>query len=234
MSTIVERAKKVNYTPPPPKYYPEIEEEFRDYNELLMDPEKTGIVNVDITNVFTEKGGMLAPEEGYKIVPNVNKMVDYFRAHKMPIIWIQWGGRLDGSNFGIFYKYWKKHALITEKMSDPSHHGGQLYPELHFEPEDIYVRKPKYNAWWGSDLEAVIRNFGLETLVFTGIMTNVCVQLALVEAHHRDFNTIIAVDSTDTPLPSKQDTLSLMELYWARALTADEVIAELEALKPSF
>ena len=232
MSTLAERAKKTSYTPPPPKYYPEIEKEYRDYIELLMDPEKTGLVNVDITNVFTEEGAMLAPKEGYKIVPNVNKLVDYFRAHKMPVIWIQWGGRLDGSNFGIFYKYWKKHPLITEKMSDPSHHGGQLHPELHFKPEDIYVRKPKYNAWWGSDLEAVIRNFGLESLVFTGIMTNVCVQLALCEAHHRDFNTVIAVDCTDTPLPSKEDTLSLMELYWARALTADEVVVELEALKP--
>ncbi len=232
MSTLIERAKKANYKPPPPKYDPNIEKEFRDYIELLIEPEKTGLINVDITNAFTEKGSPLAPEEGYKIVPNVNKLVDYFRAHKMPIIWVQWGGRLDGSNFGIFYKYWKKHALITENMSDPSHHGGQLYSELHFKPEDIYVRKPKYNPWWGSDLDAVVSNFKLESLVFTGIMTNVCVQLALCEAHHRDYNAVIAVDCTDTPLPGKQDTLALMEAWFARALTADEVIAELEALKP--
>ena len=107
-------------------------------------------------------------------------------------------------------------------------HWWELYPELHNEPVDIYVTKPKYNAFWGSDLEAVLRGLGVESLIFTGFYTGVCVQTTLVDAFHRDFNPIIAVDATG---PYNKEVLSHIELLFGRALTTDETITELEALQ---
>ncbi|NQS88531.1 cysteine hydrolase [Patescibacteria group bacterium] len=115
-------------------------------------------------------------------------------------------------------KYWKDWGPPKSVLAR-GNHWWKLYPELHNEPADIYVTKPKYNAFWGSDLEAVLRGLAVESLIFTGIMTDVCVQTTLVDAFHRDFNPIIAVDATCTATPYKKEALLMIESCYGRALT---------------
>ena len=129
-------------------------------------------------------------------------------------------------------KYHGSQPHLAEKMYEDDSHWAQLYPELDFKPTDIYVKKPKYNAFWASDLEAVLRGLGVESLVFTGIQTEVCVQVTMIDAFHRDFNPILARDATDPFSPNKKEILMQIEMLWGRVLTADEIIVELEALAP--
>ncbi len=220
---LAERAKAVNYIPPPFKYNLKLD---RDIMPLLMDPEKTALLVIDVQNLFTEPGAPIAAPDGPEVVVQINKLVDYCRAHYLPIIWIQATNRKDGSDAGMYRKYHPK----TWSMQVRGNHWWELYPELHNEPADIYVTKPKYNAFWGSDLEAVLRGLEVESLIFTGIMTDVCVQTTLVDAFHRDFNPIIAADATGTATPYKKEALWLIETCFGRVLTTDETIAELEAL----
>ena len=221
---LAERAKVVNYIPPPFKYNLELN---RDITPLLMDPEKTALLVIDVQNLFTEPGAPNAAPDGPEVVVKINKLVDYCRAHYLPIIWIQETNRKDGSDAGMMGKYWPKMCSMLIR----GNHWWELYPELHNEPTDIYVTKPKYNAFWGSDLEAVLRGLEVESLIFTGIMTDVCVQTTLVDAFHRDFNPIIAADATGTATPYKKEALDMIEGCFGRVLTADETIAELEALQ---
>ena len=224
VGTLAERAKAVNYIPPPFKYHLKLD---RDVTLLLMDPEKTALLVIDVQNLFTEPGAPKAAPDGPEAVVQINKLVDYCRTNYLPIIWIQATNRKDGSDAGMYGKYWPN----TWSMQVRGNHWWELYPELHNEPADIYVTKPKYNAFWGSDLEAVLRGLEVESLIFTGIMTDVCVQTTLVDAFHRDFNPIIAADATGTATPYKKEALDMIEGCFGRVLTADETIAELEALK---
>ena len=223
VGTLAERAKAVNYIPPPFKYNLELD---RDVTPLLMEPEKTALLVIDVQNGFTEPGAPMAVPDGPEVVVQINKLVDYCRPHDIPIVWVQITHRKDGSDLGIIGKYWKDWGPPKSVLARGSH-WWELYPELHNEPVDIYVTKPKYNAFWGSDLEAVLRGLGVESLIFTGFYTGVCVQTTLVDAFHRDFNPIIAVDATG---PYNKEVLSHIEMLFGRALTTDETIAELKAL----
>lgn len=223
-----ERAKRANYTPPPFKFNPDLNRQ-RDLMPLLMDPERTALLIIDVQNLFTEPGAPLAASDGPKIVPEINKLVRYCRGHRIPVIWVQATNRRDGSDLGMYGKYWPK---ISSWLA-PDTHFWELYPDLDHQPTDIYVRKPKYNSFWGSDLEAVLRGLRVESLIFTGICTDVCVGTTLIDAFHRDFNPIMAIDATTTFTPFKQEWLTRTELLWGRVLTVDEVIAELEALASS-
>ena len=227
VGTLAEIAKAVNYIPPPFKYNLKLD---RDVTPLFMDPEKTALLVIDVQNYFTEPGAPMVVPDGPEVVVQINKLVDYCRPHDIPIVWVQITHRKDGSDLGMIGKYWKNWGPPKSVLAKGSH-WWKLYPELHNEPTDIYVTKPKYNAFWGSDLEAVLRGLEVESLIFTGIMTDVCVQTTLVDAFHRDFNPIIAADATGTATPYKKEALDMIEGCFGRVLTADETIAELEALK---
>ena len=96
---------------------------------------------------------------------------------------------------------------------------------------DIIVCKPKYNAFWGSDLEAVLRGRHVESVIFAGIACDVCVMTTLIDAFHRDFNPILALDATGSPFPNMERMLWHIETFWGRILTTDEIIMETDTLK---
>lgn len=229
-NTLGERAKAANYTPPPFKFNPDLNEG-RDITPLLMDPESTALIVIDVQNLFTEPEAPLGAPDGPKIIPHINKLVAACREQNIPIIWVQATNRKDGSDLGMMSKYWEGFRP-PDGWLFPNTHLWELYPELDNKPEDIYVTKTKYNAFWGSDLEAVLRGLEVESIIFTGICTDICVGTTLIDAFHRDFNPIMAFDSTTTFTPFKEEWLTRTELLWGRTLTTDEVIAELKALAP--
>lgn len=225
---LAERAEAANYTPPTFKFNPGLD---RDLIPLLMAPEKTALLVIDVQNLFTDPEAPLGAPDGPTVVPYVNELARYCRDHNIPVIWIQETNRTDGSDLGMMAKYWNILAPPVSMLA-PDSHWWELYPELENEPTDIYVTKTKYNAFWGSDLEAVLRGLGAESLLFTGICTDVCVGTTLIDAFHRDFNCIMVMDATTTFTPNKEVWMAHTEMLWGRILTTDEVIAELEALAP--
>lgn len=227
---LAERAKAANYTPPKFKFNPDLDES-RDLMPLLMDPEKTALLIIDVQNLFTDPKAPLGAPDGPEIVPHINRLAAYGRRNKIPVVWVQETNRKDGSDLGMMGKYWATFRP-PESWLAPNTHLWELYPDVDNNPDDIYVTKTKYNAFWGSDLEAVLRGLGVESLIFTGICTDVCVGTTLIDAFHRDFNPIMAINATTTFTGMKEEWLKRTEMLWGRVLTTDEVIAELEALKP--
>lgn len=74
----------------------------------------------------------------------------------------------------------------------PGSWGHALVDEL--QPADLSVEKVAFSAFYMSRLEWVLRKAGIETLVFSGIVTNGGVASTLRDAHVRDFHTILLED----------------------------------------
>ena len=74
----------------------------------------------------------------------------------------------------------------------PGSWGHALVDEL--QPADLAVDKVAFSAFYMSRLEWVLRKAGIETLVFSGIVTNGGVASTLRDAHVRDFHTILLED----------------------------------------
>ncbi len=227
---LAERVKAANYTPPPFKFNPRLNQT-RNLLPLLMAPERTALLVIDVQNFFTAPP--TGAPDGPKIIPNINMLANYCRDHNIPVIWIQETNRADGSDLGMIGKY---HSFLAPPAStlSPGNEGWKLYKDLNNKPDDIYVRKTKYNAFWGSDLEAILRAMGIESLICTGIAIDGCVAATIADAFHRDFNPILVMDAaTSATLPQARDYFfSRIEFLNARVLTTGEVVAELEALKP--
>jgi ureidoacrylate peracid hydrolase len=228
---LAEIAVERGYRPPSPKFSSDHDYRGRDaasavdYYQLLMEPKSTALLIIDMQNLFAREGAPIAAPGSDAIVPPINRLAGYFREIDQPVIWAVAAHRSDMSNVGRSRAFWTGLAPI-ELESDL----GRIYEKMDVRESDILVTKPKYSAFWGSDLEAILNTHGIESLVLTGIATDVCVGVTMVDAYHRDYNCVIVSDGATTTTPFQEQSLFMHENYWGRVLTSDEVQAELTAL----
>ena len=52
---------------------------------------------------------------------------------------------------------------------------------------DYFVRKRRYSAFFGTDLETLLKGLGVDTLVLIGGLTDVCVHYTFVDGHRHDY-----------------------------------------------
>lgn len=227
---LVQRALDARYTPPPPKY--DLKVDYRgdkptvDYLQMLLDPAATALLAIDMQNLFTQPDAPIGSPLAGAIIPNVNRLARFCRSAGMPVIWTLWSPRR--SNMGRMDQWFQGTATLPE--DDPLM---RLDSAMDVEAGDVQIRKPKYDAFWGTDLEAVLKTAEIDSLILTGIATDVCVAQTLVAAFTRDYNCAVASDGTATNTPYHEQTLWHDEKYMARVMTTDEIIAELNVLRAS-
>ncbi len=69
-----------------------------------------------------------------------------------------------------------------------------LVPELTPQPDEYFVPKRRYSAFFGTDLEILLKGLRAETLVLCGALTDVCVHYTFVDAHQNDYHVRVAED----------------------------------------
>jgi nicotinamidase-related amidase len=77
--------------------------------------------------------------------------------------------------------------------------GTQVIPELLDSRDVVIDRKKRYDCFYETDLDFVLRHrLGVRTVILTGVNTTSCVQCTAFEAHTRDYAVIIAADCVDS------------------------------------
>jgi ureidoacrylate peracid hydrolase len=161
---------------------------------------KTALLVVDMQNAFLMKGIAHALcEEAIEIVPNINRIAAALRAGGGVVVWIKNTANEES------HKSWSVRDEMdgperTERrnraMADGSI-GHELWAGLDARPEDITVRKTRFSAFiqGSSNLEALLRARGIDTVIVTGTVTNVCCESTARDAMMRNFRTIMVTDA---------------------------------------
>ncbi len=104
--------------------------------------------------------------------------------------------------------------------------GAQIVDELNPEENDYIVSAKCYNKFLYSPLELYLRNQKVDTLIFTGVGTNACIQSTIRGAADLGFRIIVATDGTAAKSPEVHEA-ALKEIAitsLGELLTCDEVI----------
>ena len=161
-------------------------------------PSKTALINIDMQNCFVEKSPVAAPR-GMEILPRINKLAGACRKEGALVIHTVHVVRPDGSNTGVMGEIIPAIAAGLINKGNPQ---AELHPGIVVGAGDIILEKPRYGAFTGTDLELILRNRGIDTVMITGICTNVCCETTAREANMRDFHVFFLSDATatfDTP-----------------------------------
>jgi nicotinamidase-related amidase len=137
-------------------------------------------------------------------------------AHRRSMI--DYGRELDGTE-GV-------HCLEGEP-------GTPLAGELGIRPQDPVIRKRRYSAFFGTDLEIVLKGLGARTLILVGGMTDVCVHYSFVDGHQHDYHCRVVSDAVGGTSQAAHDaSLAAMEyLQTGAVLPAERILAEMGSLR---
>jgi nicotinamidase-related amidase len=83
-----------------------------------------------------------------------------------------------------------KHAL------DESVRGSEIAKILKPDEDDYFVLKPKHSGFFSTTLNVLLEYLKVQTLILTGVTTDICILFTANDAYVRDFNLFIPSDCT--------------------------------------
>jgi nicotinamidase-related amidase len=116
----------------------------------------------------------------------------------------------------------------------PGHESFDYYADMPQPAEgEFQVVKHKYDAFFETDLDAILRNSRVETVIITGTATNICCDTTARSAFCRDYQVAFLSDATASFDDEMHEaTLKTMELLFGRVMTTDELLSEMEEALP--
>jgi ureidoacrylate peracid hydrolase len=112
-----------------------------------------------------------------------------------------------------------------------------IVEELAPRPEDVVVSKHRYSAFFETALDTILRDRGIDTLIFTGATTSICVESTVRDATFRDYRCIVLRDCTteliaaDAPRSNHEASLLAIELLFGWTAESNTVIGTLGAIQ---
>ena len=101
-----------------------------------------------------------------------------------------------------------------------------IIPAPRPEGEDYVVHKRRFNAFYQTELEHMLRCWGIKTLIVTGVITEVCVESTVREAFIRDFDVLVDRDGVGSWDPKRHEaSLVNMGFSYAKVAGQEELLA---------
>ncbi|MBI2854175.1 MAG: cysteine hydrolase [Chloroflexi bacterium] len=163
--------------------------------EEMVNPRNAAVLVIDIQNDFCHPEGGVA-KKGVDVslmmgvVPNIVNLVDQGRRAKVPIIFIRTG-----------HTRWTRSEAWVNKNGDipnlceEGSWGAQLYRITPL-PDERVVVKYRFSGFIGTNLDLVLRNAGVKTVIMSGVTTNTCVESTARQAFMMDYNVVFLSDCT--------------------------------------
>ena len=170
------------------------------------------LLTIDTQNDFTLPGAPAEIDGTAEAVPRIQRLVEVFRTEELPIIHVVRLYREDGSNVDHCRRAdVEDGAMIVRPGTD----GAELVEELRpspavrldadgllaaefqeIGPEEYVMYKPRWSAFYRTDLEDFLETRGVDTLVVCGCNFPNCPRTTIYEASERDYRVVFVPDAT--------------------------------------
>ena len=213
---------------------------------IMIRPAETALIIVDMQNAYASPGGYV-DLAGFDVsgapraIEKIGQAAEAARAAGMPVIFFQNGWDKDYVEAGgPGSPNWHKSNALKLMRRRPELHGKllakggwdyELVAELPPQPGDIVVTKPRYSAFYNTNLDSLLRARGIRSLVFTGIATNVCVESTLRDSFFLEYFSVVLHDATHHAGPDfiQQASLYNIEKFFGWVSSTEEFRAALQA-----
>lgn len=136
-------------------------------------PNTKALILVDLENEWRDKNSAYYIGDLTDLMANTNHLIDYCRKQDYKIILI-------------------RHIDKDGKAFAEGSNNTELLPELHLEDSDVTITKYAIGSFYKTNLEKELA--GIEDIVVSGILTNLCVRSLVSDVYDREFNITIIED----------------------------------------
>jgi nicotinamidase-related amidase len=178
---------------------------------------KLAVLILDVIKDFVS--GALGNERAVRIVPNIRKVIHHVREKGFPVIYITDAHLPTGDRE---FEIWPRHAVEGSE-------GARIVDEVEPEASDYFLKKRRYSGFYATGLDSLLRELEVDTVVLTGLLTNICIQHTAADAFFRGYWVLVPRDCVEAPSDEAQETsLRYMEeMYGAEITTSEEFITGL-------
>ncbi|MFD5661386.1 isochorismatase family protein [Streptomyces hirsutus] len=184
---------------------------------------------IDMQNDFVLEGYPMEVPMARRRIPEMQEVISECRAAGIPVIYTR-HVLLDTFDVSPLESTYNP-ALLTAGMRDGTF-GAQVVDALTPEPEDVVIRKHRYDAFHNTQLENILTSISglrqVDTVIVIGTLTEVCCDSTARGAYMRDFKVAFVSDATgarsDAAQKATEDTIGT---FFGRVLTTGDLVAEI-------
>lgn len=154
-------------------------------DRVRLPSKETAVIVVDMQNDFVKPGGKLVVPTAAKTIEPIRRLLERARSSNVRIFYTQ-DTHYDGDPE---FEIWGEHVKYGTW-------GWEIIDELKpVEGRDIVVRKTRYDGFYGTPLEDLLRVYGVRNLVVTGTVANICVLHTAASAALRWYKVFVPMDA---------------------------------------
>jgi len=212
---------------------------------VTLDLARSAIIIVDMQNDFCHPDGWLG-HIGVDIAPArtpiapLQSLLPALRSRDVPVIWVNWGNRPDRLNLSpaLLHVYKPSGAGVGlgdslpgsgAKVLERGSWSAAIVDELATDPTDIHVAKYRMSGFQDTELDSILRNLGVTTLMFAGINADQCVLCTLQDANFRGYDCLLLEDCAATTSPDYclAATIYNVRQCFGFVVRSEKIVAEL-------
>jgi biuret amidohydrolase len=161
-----------------------------------IDPAGTAMIVVDMQNDFVAAGAAMETPAARAMVPKLAEALKICRSAGVRVIYTAHVHRRDGSDMGLFDDM---HPPIANRAAlVDGTPGVEIYPELAPQPGEHVIKKHRYSGFFGTDLDIILREWKVDTVIISGTTTENCCHATARDAMFRNYRVVFLSDATAT------------------------------------
>jgi nicotinamidase-related amidase len=212
--------------------------------EFVCEPDKLALLIIDMQRDFVDPGGFgeaLGNDVSQlrRAVAPIRRVLDASRAAGVFVIHTREGHRPDLSDCPPSKR---ARGRLQTRIGDPGpmgrilvrgEYGHDVVDELQPRSGEPVVDKPGKGAFYATDLDSILKNRGITSLIVAGVTAEVCVQTTVREANDRGYECLVLADCIASYFPEFQEaTLNMIKAQggiFGWVSTSDHCISSLTA-----
>ena len=202
-----------------------------------IDPARTAHIVVDLQNGFMAEGAPVEVPIAREIVPAVNRISTALRDAGGLNVFLRYTADPDEPHSwsAKYQNYLSARAAATHKASFARGAANwQLWPTLDIRPGDLVLDKTRFSAFVPGTcaLHDMLQPRGIDTVIVTGTLTNVCCESTARDAMQRNYKVVFVTDGNAALSDAEHNaTLANLIVLFADLRNTEETIALVEAGK---
>lgn len=190
----------------------------------MTEPARAAFLLIDMQNGFIDGASPLCIAGAAATVPACAHALAAAREHGLAVFHVRRAYAADGSN--VEAVRWEAWAEGGRPLSSADPMSLACPSELAPAPGEPVVVKPSWSAFFGTDLDFLLRARGIGTLVLAGTTTPNCVRSTAYDGLARGFNVAVLRDATSSRSPEAQEAnLADMEAAGIQLIHTDDFAA---------
>jgi nicotinamidase-related amidase len=203
-----------------------------------LDPNSTALVVVDMQNDFVRAGAPIEVPTARGTVQTQKRLLRWFRDNGRLVVFTKSVAGPQTPLIGLWHPeclppvracwpgVWRSFDDVEGQLE-----GTEIIDDLRPEPTEPVVEKYGYNAFHRTQLTDILRGHGVDTVVVTGTVTQLCIEDTVRGAYHEGFKAVVIADAVSSNDDAQQRaTLAKLGANFAWVMSSGDALTELGAV----